>query len=219
MISKILITISAIFVLAGLFGIRSKTLGGKMFFLCISSIGMTILSFVELNAYGLIGGIFQMLFRLISLLFLVLLFRNVCKKNGIIYTEDISGIGRKMPYMFLMAAVYSMIVIGMPATGTFTGILYSEIGLLAGGFGAVTYVGMIGNIAGIAVPAVLLFPVLKKAYFPEEERERRESVIMPGKGMMIIHFLMAFLLVLLSIYQKPVMTAAGILMEKILVRR
>lgn len=215
MISKILITISAILVLAGLLGIRSKTLGGKMLFLCISSIGMTVLSFVELNAYGLVGGIFQILFRLISLLFLVLLFRNICKKNGIIYAEDICGIGRNMPYAFLVAAVYSMIVIGIPATGTFTGILYSEIGLLAGSFGVFTYVGIIGNIAGIAIPAALLFPVLKKAYFPEKDRETRESVIMPDKRMMIMHFLMAFLLAALSVYQKPVMTAAGTLMEKI----
>lgn len=215
MISKILITVSAILVLAGLFGIRSKTLGGKLFFLCISSIGMTVLSFVQLNAYGLLGGIFQMLFRLISLLFLVLLFCSICKRNGIIYTEDISGIGRKMPYIYLTALIYSLIIIGIPATGTFTGILYSEIGLLAGSFGVFTYVGMIGNIAGIAVSAALLFPVLKKAYFPEAERERKESVIMPQKGMMFMHFLMAFLLAALSVYQKPVMTAAGILMEKI----
>ena len=215
MISKILITISAMLIFAGLFGIRSKTLGGKMFFLCISSIGMTVLSFVELNAYGLLGGIFQMLFRLISLLFLVLLFQNICKKNGIVYAEEICGIGRNMPYVFLVAAVYSMIVIGMPATGTFTGILYSEIGLLAGSFGVFTYVGMIGNIAGIAVSAALLFPMLKKAYFPDKDKETRESVIMPGKGMMTMHFLTAFLLALLSIYQKPVMTAAGTLMDKI----
>lgn len=215
MISKILITISVVFILAGLFGIKSKRLRGKMFFLCISSVGMAALSLVELNAYGLVGGAFQVFFRLMSLLFLVILFRDICKRNLIREAEEINGIGREMPYAFLVAVVYSIIVIGVPATGTFTGILYSEIGLLAGGFGIFTYVGMIGNIAGIAVAASLLFPILKKAYFPGEEAEKRESVMKPGKGMMIVHFVIAFLLTALSIYQKPVMTAAGMLMEKI----
>lgn len=215
MISKILITIAVVLVLAGLLGIRTKTIGKKMLFVSISCVGMTVMSFAELNAYGLIGGAFQILFRFLSLLFLIVLFRNVCKRNQIVNVEDINGIGREMPYIFMAAVIYSMIIIGIPATGTFTGVLYSEIGLFAGGFGVFTYVGLIGNIVGIVVPAVLLLPILKRAYFPGTEAEKRETIVKPEKGMVICNLIMAFLLTVLCIYQKPVMTLAGALMEKI----
>lgn len=215
MINKILITISVVLVFMGLLGIKTKTIGKKLLFLSISSVGMAALSLAELNAYGLIGGAFQIVFRFLSLLFLILLFRNVCKKNQIVNVEEVSGIGRQLPYLFMAAVIYSVIIIGIPATGTFTGILYSEIGLLAGGYGIFTYVGLLGNIIGIVVPAVLLFPILKKAYFPGTEAEKRDEIVKPKKEMMICNLIIAFLLTALCIYQKPVMMLAGTLMEEI----
>lgn len=234
MISKILIVIFVGIILAGLLGIRESVIKKKLLFLCITSVGITALSFAEVNAYGIVGGCLQLFFRLSSLVCLILLIGNICKKNEITTVEDIAGMGRNMPYLFATAVIFSVIIIGIPATGTFTGILYSEIGLLAGQYGVVTYIGLVGNVAGILISAAILFPLLKQAYFPGMKQETEDvqletiqdekSVLdgmaqrewkKPGKGIMVICLTASVILMVLCIYQKPVMTIAANLMEKI----
>lgn len=214
MISKILIAVSVILILAGLLGIKAKTIGRKMIFLCISSVGMILLSFAEMNAYGLVGGAFQLVYRLVVMAAFLMVFISVCKKNGFKGMEDLNGSGRQIPYIFAMLVILSTGAIGIPITGTFTGIVYSEIGLLAGGYGVFTYIGLLGNILGIVVPAVLLFPLLRRMYFPLGEIPEKQ-VVKPGKGLTVFGMGIAALFVVFSVYQKPVMTVAGALMEKI----
>lgn len=233
MISRILITVFVVVIMAGLLGVRAETVRKKMVFLCVSSVGITALSFVEVNSYGLIGGCFQLFFRFISLICLLALLCNICKKNKIDRIKDFGGAGRNMPYIFAAATILGMIGIGIPATGTFTGILYSEIGLLAGGYGVFTYIGLVGNAAGIIIPAMILLPLLKQAYFPGLENEpepvqpeiteensdltivMQRDWIKPGKGLTVLCIIVSVLLTVLCIYQKPVMIIAANLMETI----
>ncbi|MCM1158746.1 MAG: hypothetical protein NC300_07845 [Bacteroidales bacterium] len=229
MISKILIMVFTLVIFTGLFGIRAKTLGGRMLFLCVSEFGSAALAFCQLNAYGLLGGIMQSVFRLISLLLLVVMFKPVCKSKQIFTLRDIDGMGKQKPYLFAAVTVLSMIAIGIPATGTFTGILYSEVGLLAGGYGVFTYVGLLANMAGIAVPAALLLPILSRAYFPGAENgveTAKAASCTPlfgdmvqwgcaGKGLTACYLGISLLLVIFCIYQKPVMAMGTKLIEKI----
>lgn len=232
MISKVLIVISTLVILVGLFGIRSNRLQKRMLFLCISQAGSILLAFVGLNAYGLLGGIFQILFRLLSLILLFVFF-GIYKRGQILSLSDIRGMGRQTPYLFAAAVVMAMIVIGIPATGTFTGILYSEIGLLSGGYGVFTYIGLAANMAGIIVAAMLLVPVFRRAYFPGVEKGgptavKEEDVPEPadegnqageqlpaGGRVTICYLVAAFLLVVFCIYQQPVMTLATELLGKV----
>lgn len=216
MISKITIAVSTVIILAGLFSFRTKTVGRKMLLLCISEIGAVALAYAQLNAYGLVGGTMQVLFRVISTIFVICLIMSICRKNEIKQIEDFNGIGKQMPYEFLLISILSVIVIGLPATGTFTGLIYSEIGLLAGGYGIFTYIGLVGNVLAIIVPAVILTPMIRRAYFPEAEAECKEIIGKISKALFGISAVVAIALVVLCIYQKPVMTFAGFLIEKIL---
>ena len=199
MLSKILISVAALLILAGLLGLKMKTVGKRLLFVCIAEVGMVMLSVAEMNTYGLVG-------------------------------------------------------IGIPITGTFTGIIYSEIGLLAGGYGVFTYVGLIGNILGIVVPVVLLFPMLRRMYFPEKEKDSEADTIVhteevsntqsdidtekgmedagavlenvdhveeavgispsPAKSLLTISWLLAAVLLVFSLYQQPVLVVISTVMQK-----
>lgn len=177
MLSKILISVAALLILAGLLGLKMKMVGKRLLFVCIAEVGMVMLSVAEMNTYGLVGGCFQVIYRILAIIPGILLFRSICKRNGITDIEGLNDVGRKMPYTYTLLVFLCMVTIGIPITGTFTGIIYSEIGLLAGGYGVFTYVGLIGNILGIVVPVVLLFPMLRRMYFPEKEKDSEVDTI------------------------------------------
>lgn len=176
MLSKILIMVAALLILAGLIGLKMKVVGKRLLFVCITAVGMVMLSVAEMNTYGLVGGCFQAIYRILAIIPGILLFHSICKRNGITEIEGLNGVGRKMPHTYALLVFLCMVMIGIPITGTFTGIIYSEIGLLAGGYGVFTYVGLVGNILGIVVPVMLLFPMLRRMYFPEKDKTTDQSL-------------------------------------------
>lgn len=208
MISKVLIVISAVLILAGFIGVKMKTVQKKLLFAGISSIGMIMMSFAQKNAFGVLGGSYQVLFRIVSLIILSVLLLVIAQKNAIDKVEDLRGIGRRMPYIYAMVVVFAMMVIGIPATGTFLGIYYSEIGLfamIAEGVGIFSYLGALANVIGIGVLAALLFPILRQAYFPGTETECVKNAVKPEKGLVIISVVVLVFLIAASIYPNPIM--------------
>lgn len=180
MLSKILIIVLTLITIVAMLALKTNKVKGKMIWLAVSAIATTALSFLEMNAYGIMGGVFQVVYRVLPLLFFVILISKVCKTYGIKEVSQFDGIGRDMPYLYAIMVAFSLLIIGIPATGTFTGTLYSEIGMMAGGYGVVAYVGMLGNAMGMIVPACILFPILKRAYFLEKQEKEIERFVEEG---------------------------------------
>lgn len=229
MLSKILISVAALLILAGLLGLKMKTVGKRLLFVCIAAVGMILLSVAEMNTYGLVGGCFQGIYRILAIVPGILLFHSICKRNQITELDGLNGIGRRMPYTYTLLVFLCMVMIGIPITGTFTGIIYSEIGLLAGGYGIFTYVGLVGNVLGIVVPVMLMFPMLRRMYFPEKEKDSdadtvqenvdnvEEAVVIspsPAKSLLTVGWLLAAVLLVFSLYQQPVLVAISTVMQK-----
>ncbi len=231
MLSEILIAVGAVLIVSGFLGLKMKTVGKRLIFLCIAGVGMILLSVAELNTYGLVGGCFQAVYRIIALIPCVLLFHSICKKNEIKDLNGLDGVGTHMPYVYAILVFLSVMWIGIPVTGTFTGIIYSEIGLLAGSFGVFTYVGLIGNVLGVVVPVMLLFPVLRRMYFPCKDAEAQDSaeevseeetavatvsdIQSPGKGVVVVSCVLAVLLLVCSLYQQPILQITSTVMQKL----
>lgn len=231
MLSEILIAVGAVLIVAGFLGLKMKTVGKRLIFLCIAGAGMILLSVAEMNTYGLVGGSFQAVYRIIALIPCLMLFHSICKKNEIKDLNGLDGIGTHMPYTYAILVLLAVMCIGVPVTGTFTGIIYSEIGLLAGGFGVFTYIGLIGNVVGVVVPVMLLFPLLRRVYFPCKEQEAEDNTVevpeedvtedavidiqSPGKGMIAVSGILAVLLVVGSLWQQPILQAVSTVMQKL----
>ncbi|MBO5469828.1 MAG: hypothetical protein J6A03_08855 [Lachnospiraceae bacterium] len=238
MLSKILISVAALLILAGLLGLKMKTVGKRLLFVCIAAAGTVMLSVAEMNTYGLVGGCFQGIYRILAIVPGILLFHSICKRNQVTDLEGLNGIGRRMPYTYVLLVFLCMVMTGIPVTGTFTGMIYSEIGLLAGGYGIFTYVGLVGNVLGIVVPVMLLFPMLRRMYFPEKEKDSdadtekgmedaetvqenvdhvEEAVVTtpsPAKSLLTISWLLAAVLFMFSLYQQPVLVVISTVMQK-----
>lgn len=240
MLSEILIAVGAVLIVAGFLGLKMKTVGKRLIFLCIAGAGMILLSVAEMNTYGLVGGSFQAVYRIIAWIPCLMLFHSICKKNEIKDLNGLDGIGTHMPYTYAVLVLLAVMCIGVPVTGTFTGIIYSEIGLLAGGFGVFTYIGLIGNVVGVVVPVMLLFPLLRRMYFPCKEQEAEDNTVevmeedvpeevseedvtedavidiqSPGKGMIAVSGILAVLLVVGSLWQQPILQAVSTVMQKL----
>ena len=236
MLSEILIAVGAVLIVAGFLGLKMKTVGKRLIFLCIAGAGMILLSVAEMNTYGLVGGSFQAVYRIIALIPCLMLFHSICKKNEIKDLNGLDGIGTHMPCTYAVLVLLAVMCIGVPVTGTFTGIIYSEIGLLAGGFGVFTYIGLIGNVVGVVVPVMLLFPLLRRMYFPCKEQEAEDNTVevmeedvpeedvtedavidiqSPGKGMIAVSGILAVLLVVGSLWQQPILQAVSTVMQKL----
>lgn len=213
--SNILILVSAVLILAGWIGAGMKTVSKRLFFAAVSSVGMVMMSFATNNAYGFIAGGSQIVFQMVSLLVFIILLLTVLKKNEISKVEELNGIGKQMPYVFAMLTFFAAMIVGIPATGSFNGIFYSEIGLLTGGFGYVTYVGLLANAIGMIALAMLLLPILRQAYFPGAEAEKMKQVVKPGKAICVISFIVMLVLLVFSFYPKPILLHIGGFFTKI----
>lgn len=204
MISTVFFIISAVMIVAGIIGLKMKEIWKKLLFAGITSAGMLILTLSQVTGYGLRGAAYQMIFRVIGFIFLCAILLTLAKKNSISKVEELAGIGKKMPYVFAMIVLFSAFVIGLPATGTFNGMFYSTVGLLGSSLGLWAYAAAAVNIIGMVVLAVLLFPILRQAYFPGEEAENMENVVRLNKGFVIGSALVLVLLLAVSVYPGPV---------------
>ncbi len=88
MLSEILIAVGAVLIVAGFLGLKMKIVGKRLIFLCIAGAGMILLSVAEMNTYGLVGGSFQAVYRIIALIPCLMLFHSICKKNEIKEVSD-----------------------------------------------------------------------------------------------------------------------------------
>ena len=210
MISKVLIIVAVVLILPGLIGIRTKNIESKLVFLITTSIGVLLLPFSQGKArFGILGGIWQVLFQGPALLCFVLLIKSICKRNGIRNAEEFAGVREHMPYLFAAGVVFAIVLMGLPGTGTFVGYLYSAFGLMTGDFGVYSYIGLAGILLGIAIYAAITFSILKTAYLPGRKVQKISS---KADGVFVV---LAFLFILYCIFQNQIVEVVSTLIGKI----
>lgn len=210
MISKVLIVVAVILILPGLIGIRTKSIGHKLVFLITTSIGVLLLPFSQgKTQFGILGGIWQVLFQGPALLCFVLLIKSICKRNGIRNVGELAGVRECMPYLFAAGVVFAIVLMGLPGTGTFIGYLYSAFGLMTGEFGVYSYIGLAGILLGIVIYAAITFSILKPAYLSGGKIQR---IFSKADGVFIV---LAFLYILYCIFQNQIVSAVSTLVGKI----
>ena len=210
MISKMLIIVSVALILLGLVGIRTKSIKKKLLFLVVTTVGMLMLPFSQGGTmFGILGGVWQVVFKVPAMVCFILLVQNICRCNAIQSVEGFVGVRQGAPYLFAASVIFSIVLMGMPGTGTFIGYLYSALGLMTGGYGIYAYIGLSGILLGFVISAAITFSILKPAYLPEEKIQKLSS-----KADSIFVFL-AFLFILCCIFQNQIVGVVSALIEKI----
>lgn len=197
MISKLLIVVSVVLILLGLAGVVTKSIKRKLIFVVVNTIGMWVLAFsqgkVRLASESL-AGLWQIVYQLPALLGFVFLIRNICKRNDIHMSEELAGVRQGMPYLFAAGAVFAIVLIGLPGTGTWGGYFLAAFGLMLDQAGIFRYVGLCGILAGIAMNAAITFSILKPAYLPADHKPKSP----PKAGG--VYVVLALLLILASVF-------------------
>ena len=226
MVTNIIAGASLLVTLLGAMGIREKRVKRRMLALSFATVGNIGLAFAQTGEYGLICGFQQVLFRGFGLILFLLLMSSVCKKNEIVMLEELNGIRRFMPYTYALLALLAMILIGIPGTGTFTSVMYVQIGYMFVEKGVISYIGMIGNVVGMMLTASIVFPMLREAFLFEKkeivngksvatEPAKKREFVAVGKLLMVIEVLAVAALLLLGVWQDVMTTIVVKLVDMI----
>ncbi len=175
MIANVLIVVSLVAILLGIAGVKERSIKKRMVALTLATIGGLGIAFSQMGQYGLLSGLQQLPFRGVGLLFLWLLISSVCKKNQITTMEELNGVRRFAPYTYALMAVMALMLIGVPGTGIFTGVVYAQMGYMYGYSGVFSYVGMLGNVLAMVVIAMLVFPMLREAFLFEKKAGQNQK--------------------------------------------
>lgn len=227
MITNVLIGVSLLVTLLGAVGIREKRVKRRMIALSVTTVGSLGIAFSQAGEYGLISGFQQLLFRALGLIFFWLLMSSVCKKNDITTLEELNGVRRFMPYTYALLVLLAMFLIGIPGTGTFTGIMYAQMGYMYVKTGVISYVGMIGNVASMILTAAVVFPVLREAFLFEKkeivngksvstEPAEKRNFTAPSKLLKIIAALAVVVMLVLGVWQDAMSTIVTKLIDVIM---
>lgn len=175
MITNALTLVSLLLILSGIIGIKEHSIKKRLLLLALVTIGGLGISFSQTELYGLLSGLQQLPFKVLGFLFMWLLLSSLCKKNEIIVLEDLNGVRRFAPYTYALIAFMAVMLIGVPGTGTFTGIIYAQMGYMYGYSGVFAYVGMLGNVLAMIISALLIFPILREAFLFEKKVEKKDK--------------------------------------------
>lgn len=196
----------------GIPGIKECSIKKRMVALTLTTIGGLGISFSQMGQYGLLSGLQQLPFRGVGLLFLWLVMSDICKKNQLISLEDLNGIRRFAPYTYALMVFMAIMLIGVPGTGTFTGIMYAQMGYMYGYSGVFSYLGMLGNVLAMIIIAMIVFPMLREAFLfekkdgqAEKDEEMtvrtRENFVKPAVALQTVANVLAVGMLVLSVWQ------------------
>lgn len=218
MVTNVLVGVSLLVTLLGVVGIREKTVKKRMLALGVTTVGSLGVAFAQMGEYGLISGFQQLPFRLLGLMLFLLLMNSVCKKNEIGVLEELNGVRRFMPYTYALLVLLAMFLVGVPGTGTFTGMMYAQMGYMYAKTGVLSYVGMVGNLASLIVTAMIIFPILREAFLYEKkeivngksvstEPAEKKQFASPGKALKVVTALLVVAMLVFSVWQDATTTA------------
>lgn len=207
-----------------------KSIGKRMLCLLLTIIGMLGLTFSQMDIYGLLGGFQQLLFRMPALFLLFLMINKVCKLNEIREIKELNGICADMPIMYGLWVALSVFVVGMPGTGTFTGMMYALMGAIDAADGAFAYMEIIGIVAGFLIAAAILCPILREAFLTQKQEvasdkdgitnikmvDVKKRFAKQGKGLAVVGILAIIILLFLSICHDVMATYLMKLLDKLL---
>lgn len=166
----------------------------RMIYLALVTMGMLGIAFAQKEAYAILAGVQQLLFRVPALLCFMWLLHAICKGNDIKKPEELHGVRNSMPYIYAIMVMLALFIIGVPGTGSFTGILYAQMGSMYAQTGVISYVGLLGNMAGMLATAILIFPILKEAFM-----EEKKAFVKPRNITVLCTGLIAVLMLVLSV--------------------
>ena len=143
---------------------KEKVLKKRLAYSTVSNVSYVLFGLLVLSPEGLTGALLQIFFHAIAKNGLFLAAGAIIFYTGITRTDELRGIGKKLPVTMCGFALCALSLIGIPPTGGFVAKWYlAQAGL---GFGAAGVFGVAILMVSALLTAGYLLPIITAAFFP-----------------------------------------------------
>lgn len=214
---KVLSVVATLIILTGCIGVITKDVKKRMLGISLTVTGMLMLANVQGGAYGFFAGMESLVFQLPTLILFLVTFGILCKKNAIKDVSGFIGFRKSHPWVLLLFLIMGGILIGIPGTGTFgaymievnailanhtvvAGQTAGELAAATGNIGVFQVISLLGMLIGIISLAIQFFDIWIHMILVDTV-----ETIGLNKAFLTIDGILLAVLVVLGIYQTPVM--------------
>ena len=177
---------------------REKVLKKRLAYSSVSNVSYVIFGLFTFETFGVVGAFLQIVFHALAKDALFLCAGSVIFAAGCTKTDELRGIGRRMPVTMWCFAIASLSLIGIPPMGGFAAKYCLARGALAGG-STLGLVGLVVLMLSALLTAFYLLPIVAAAFFPGRDFEAGQPCEVP-KTMLVPQLVFAGLTVLLGLF-------------------
>ena len=181
--------------------LTQEELKRRLAYSTVAQVGYLVLGFGLLNVTGLAGTLFYLASHAVIKAILFLAAGAIQAATGKKKVQDLTGVGRKMPFTMAAFTIGSLGLIGLPLFSGFIGKWYLLLGSLETG----AILPVVAIIAGSVLCAAYLLPVVRIAYFAPAPEEDWQD---PGCPQKLALLLLAGAVVILGIKPGPFLELA-----------
>ena len=172
----------------------------------VSHLGFIALGIFSLNANGLNGALIQIVNHGIIIAALFLVVGMIEERAGTRDRHELSGLEKRMPWMYAFFLVITLAGLGMPGMNSFVG----EFAIMLGAFSVGGYGWVLALLAGVGVTLACWYMLrLHQGLMHEPLQPRTETVtdLRLGEGLVLAP--LVALMIFLGVYPKPVGTISA----------
>lgn len=186
---------------------RIKHFKLRLAYSTVSQLSYIIFGAALMTPAGLKASLFYMTAHALMKIVLFYCAGSVLYRTNRCYIHELAGLGHRMPITFACFTIAGLGLMGVPPASGFLG-KYLLLEAVAGSGSVVAQAGLIIIFASILLTAGYIFPVIKTAFFDNEDSDRRSAgrcINDPNRYMTVPMMIIALLVVLTGIFSRPLL--------------
>ena len=198
-----LLVLTLITVLMGsLLAFKEKRLKKRLAYSSVSQVSYVLFGLFTMTEAGFVGAMLHVIFHSLMKNTLFMGAGAVIHKTGKTQTDELTGMGRRMPWTYAFFAIASLGLIGIPPTGGFVSKWNLAEGALATGLSG-AWIGPVALLISAVLTAAYLLTIVIRGCFPGEEGEGAVSRCEASWRMLLPMGVYAALVVALGVFSGP----------------
>ncbi|MBO7402570.1 MAG: proton-conducting membrane transporter [Lachnospiraceae bacterium] len=181
---------------------REPLLKKRLAYSSVSQVSYVLFDFATLSPVGILGGLLHVIFHSAIKNTLFLCAGAYIEKTGRKRVDELTGIGKTMPYTTWCFTIAGLALIGIPPLSGFVSKWYLCTGSLDSGTGFFSWLGPVILLLSALLTAGYLLPVTVKGFLPGKDFEPLPKNDV-GPLMLVPMIVLASLTALLGIFSTP----------------
>ena len=203
-VQNTVLIMSMITVFAGsMLAYRDRLLKRRLAYSTVSQASYIIFGLMVMHPIAFVGAICHVVFHAIIKTGLFLYSGIVIHETGRKYTDELTGMGKRMPVVWWCFTFLSLSLIGIPPAAGFISKWNLCIGALKGNIGISSYIGPAILLISALLTAGYLLPITIKGFLPGKDFKGETDKIKISPFMSIPLVILAILSVLPGLWPKP----------------